>query len=501
MDPASLDDARREVRAILNSGIFAPTSRQALLLEYLFKKVVDGHAAELKEFTVALELFHKTAEFDSHTDATVRVEAHRLRKKIEKYYETVGRDSKLRVTLPLGQYILHFQPAPAAQPPVAMPPQPGATRHLRKLAFWASPVVVLLVLAGTQFARLPRPVISPPKHAQPGSPAEISAAPDPEPDAVRILVGHTGEPYVDNAGRQWQSDRFFHGGAVRKVSHEVFFRTSRPQLFRLVREGTFRYRIPLPPGEYEARLYFTDPDVPGVELGPERRFRIMTVWINGRMVSVFDLAAEIGCYADIRAFAHLRPNSDGILDILFQSARGPAAVSAIEILPMVNGEIRPVRIIAQRRPFLDNKSRLWFPDDYYSGGNYGDFPATIDGDVDPGVVSLDRSGDFEYFIPVPDAEYQINLYFGEAFHGPGHSGGGGVGSRVFDVLLNNEMVLRDFDILREAPPMRLVTRTFRHVRPDVRGKIHLTFSPKAHLASVRAIEILPEKSGSLAAAR
>ena len=493
----SLEDARREVQAVINSGFFAPSSRQAKLLEYLFDKVADGRAAELKEFTVAMELFHKPVDFDSHSDATVRVEAHRLRKKLEKYYETVGRHSELRAVLPAGQYVLEFQPAPlrresrvvaSAENEVGAP---SVAWTKRRAFLWVAAIaVVLLGVAGLQYARLTGP---PPKKAPPAAPlTESNTVPDPEPDAVRILVGHNGDAYVDNAGRRWQNDRFFQGGTVRKVNHEISFRTSRPHLFQRVREGTSRYRIPLPPGEYEMHLYFTYPDAPGIDLGPERRFRIMDIIVNGRQLGIYDLAAEIGGNADVRAFAHLRPNADGVLDVVFHSARGPAAVSAIEVFPMVQGKVRPVRIITQPRPFLDIKGRLWYPDDYYSGGSFGDFPATINGGVDPGMVSLDRAGDFEYFIPVPEGEYQVTLYFGEAFHGPGQSGGGGVGSRIFDVVLNNEMLLRNFDILREAPPMQLVTRTARRVRPDKQGKIHLAFSPKAHLASVRAIEVVPE---------
>jgi hypothetical protein len=500
-DAVSLDDARREIQAIVDSGIFAPTSRQALLLEYLFNKVANGREGDLKEFTVAVELFHKSEDFDSHLDATVRVEAHRLRKKLEKYYETFGRDRGLRAVLPAGQYVLQFQTASPESsrvngPPVlaaasrAVPEPKHKTLPLKAWIAGFLAAAALLGFAGLWYARLPRPLVIAKQAAAAGQ--DTVADPDPEPDAIRIMAGRTGLPFVDNAGRRWGDDRFFEGGVIRKVSHEILFRTSRPQMFQTVREGTFRYRIPLPPGEYEMHLYFTDPDVPGVELGPERRFRILAVRINGQHVLTFDLAAEIGCNADIRSFAHLRPNSDGILDVYFLSARGPAAVSALEILPMHHGEIRPVRVVAQPRPFLDIQKRFWNPDDYYSGGNFGDFPATINGGVDPGIFSLDRCGDFEYFIPVPEGRYQVNLYFGEAYHGRGQPGGGGVGSRVFDVLLNNEMLLRDFDILRQAPPMRLITQTARQVKPDWHGKIHLTFATKAHFASVRAIEVLPE---------
>ena len=69
---------RREVEEIIASGIFPSPSKQADLLMYLLDKTESGHAHELKEYIVAVELFGKPPDFDSNQDATVRVQAHRL---------------------------------------------------------------------------------------------------------------------------------------------------------------------------------------------------------------------------------------------------------------------------------------------------------------------------------------------------------------------------------------------------------------------------------------
>lgn len=42
--------------------------------------------------------------------------------------------------------------------------------------------------------------------------------------------------------------------------------------------------------------------------------------------------------------------------------------------------------------------------------------------------------------------YRVVLYFAEVYWGPGCPGGGGVGSRVFDVLLEGKTVLSSFDV-------------------------------------------------------
>src|SRR5260370_32346360 len=88
--PVSISEVQAEVRAIRSSHAFAQSRRHAKLLEYLCNKVLLGQQDEIKESTIALEIFGRTWEFDEKKDAIVRVEAHRLRKRLAKYYETEG---------------------------------------------------------------------------------------------------------------------------------------------------------------------------------------------------------------------------------------------------------------------------------------------------------------------------------------------------------------------------------------------------------------------------
>jgi hypothetical protein len=487
----SVEDARLEVEAVLNSGVFTRSSRQARLLEYLFEKMLTGEAADLKEYTIAVEVFGKPEDFDQHTDATVRVEAHRLRKKLQKYYDTSGRDRPLQVALPAGHYSLSFERGGDRRNTSRPKFSWFALRTLRRAAYWgiAAAGLVLAVLYYPSPGSEEVPVTAAPAPAV-ASVSDAVAIADPEPDATRILVGHAGEPYVDPAGRRWQSDRFFEGGTIRTVNHERISRTGRPVLFRKVREGTFSYGIPLSPGAYEMRLYFVDPDGPrGERL---ERGRIFEVVANGQgVLEGYDVAANVGYDADVRVFAQLRPNKEGLLDIRFNSIKSSAVVSAIEILPLDDGLPKPVRIIAQSHPYKDFVGRFWDPDDYYSGGRFDGYAAMIEGG-DPGIFSGERYGNFEYFIPVAEGEYQLTLHFGEAWFGPRQYGGGSVGSRVFDVLLNHEVILDKLDLLREGPPKTLISKTFRKVKPGRDGKIQLTFLSHKNWAAIRAIEVVPE---------
>src|SRR5207245_11182058 len=54
---------------------------------------------------IAVEAFGRPAEFDKRRDSIVRVEAHRLRKRLIQFYEQeAGADHEVRIDIPPGQY-------------------------------------------------------------------------------------------------------------------------------------------------------------------------------------------------------------------------------------------------------------------------------------------------------------------------------------------------------------------------------------------------------------
>jgi hypothetical protein len=82
---ASVAEVRDEIQAIRHSRLFAQSPRRIKLLEYLCDMVLLGRQDEIKETTIALEVFERSTEFDDKKDAIVRVEAHRLRERLTKY--------------------------------------------------------------------------------------------------------------------------------------------------------------------------------------------------------------------------------------------------------------------------------------------------------------------------------------------------------------------------------------------------------------------------------
>jgi TolB-like protein/Tfp pilus assembly protein PilF len=98
---------------ILNSPLFAGSPRQVRFLDYLVTNSLAGNASRLKGYTIAIEVFDRTEDFDPNLDAIVRVEATRLRNKLREYYDTPssmngGKEDHVRIDFPKGGYALNI---------------------------------------------------------------------------------------------------------------------------------------------------------------------------------------------------------------------------------------------------------------------------------------------------------------------------------------------------------------------------------------------------------
>jgi Tol biopolymer transport system component len=102
---------------VLASEVFAPAHGQQRLLRFLVEKYAHGQREQLKEYTIGVEAFDRGDNFDPRLDPIVRVEASRLRKRLHRYYETAGRDSRVRINLPRGAYVPVIVTRDAPQPP------------------------------------------------------------------------------------------------------------------------------------------------------------------------------------------------------------------------------------------------------------------------------------------------------------------------------------------------------------------------------------------------
>jgi len=91
---------------ILNSKEFAYSPIYSHYLKYLVEASIKGRV--LKETTIAIEVFSKEADFNPAEDTIVRSHTYSLRKKLERYYFTEGKNDKYRLKIPKGHYEAQF---------------------------------------------------------------------------------------------------------------------------------------------------------------------------------------------------------------------------------------------------------------------------------------------------------------------------------------------------------------------------------------------------------
>jgi len=101
-------EVRAQLARILESPQFSAAEGARRLLSYLVTQTLAGEADQLKEYTLALEVFGRDESFDPKINPSVRVEAGRLRRRLEHYYLTQGRADPVLIELPRGGYVPRF---------------------------------------------------------------------------------------------------------------------------------------------------------------------------------------------------------------------------------------------------------------------------------------------------------------------------------------------------------------------------------------------------------
>jgi adenylate cyclase len=128
-------DIKAELDRILASKGFATAGRLSRLIRYVVEKTLAGEADQLKEYAVGVEVFDRDDKYDPRLDSIVRVEAGRLRSRLDEYYNGEGAASPIRINLPRGGYVAQFETREAT-PAAAPEPMPVAAQKGRGWAAW-----------------------------------------------------------------------------------------------------------------------------------------------------------------------------------------------------------------------------------------------------------------------------------------------------------------------------------------------------------------------------
>jgi hypothetical protein len=356
LESASVEQERAELQAVLQSPLFVRSPALARLLACLCEKKFAGEGDQIKEYAIAVDVFGRHESFDQDVDSIVRVQANRLRKRLAEYYQAEGAGHRLRITIPVGQYVPVFGEVTEAQPSVKPTSPRGMPVSVRQAWLILGSVALIALLAVFAFLAKERTRLQPAtrSYVQTPAPAESSVG-LPVGNEIRVLAGAT-HGYVDRAGKQWSPDSYFTGGTPVASRVQHIWRTQDPAIYRNSRQGDFTYDIPLKAGIYELHLHFAEtfygPEDAG---GGGEGSRVLKMTANGKnILPELDVIADAGGArtADVKVFTGIRPADDGSLHLSFSSVKGSRAmVSAIELLPGVPGRMRPVRIVARDVPY------------------------------------------------------------------------------------------------------------------------------------------------------
>lgn len=100
---------RGELDRILASTEFRSSKRSQDFLRYIVEHALNGQAGTLKERTIGIEVFGRPVSYEPSEDATVRVKAGEVRKRLGLYYAQLGATDPIRIELPGGTYVPEFR--------------------------------------------------------------------------------------------------------------------------------------------------------------------------------------------------------------------------------------------------------------------------------------------------------------------------------------------------------------------------------------------------------
>ncbi len=106
MHPSQITFYRSAAQRIAGSEIFSASKVYQQLLLYLVERSLTGDTP--KETTIAIDVFGKDETFDPADSTLVRVNIYNLRKKLQEYYLTVGKEDKIWLKIPKGSYKVEF---------------------------------------------------------------------------------------------------------------------------------------------------------------------------------------------------------------------------------------------------------------------------------------------------------------------------------------------------------------------------------------------------------
>jgi hypothetical protein len=215
-----VEGRRLLVERVAASRYIGKSARLRDLFLYLCDRVLEGSAEQIHEQETGRNVFGRAPDYDTTSDNIVRVHASLLRKRLEQYFASEGRDEPVVIEIPKGNY------APVFRERVAVPELPGPIPETAgpRTRDWRIPA---LAIATVVFACSTIYLFMRTRTAEQQAPSELSGKP-----VVRQFWSQIIQPaqrtdivvddaaiglYQELSGRPMQLSEYFDRSYLRKL--------------------------------------------------------------------------------------------------------------------------------------------------------------------------------------------------------------------------------------------------------------------------------------------
>jgi hypothetical protein len=153
----SPNDSRWDlVQRVAASRFSKPTQLRDIFF-YICRRALTDPNAIIKEYEIGCNVLGRKEDFNPNDDNIVRVQFTHLRKKLEEYFSSEGKDEPVQIVVPKGSYLPRFEArrAPEVLPealPVHQTPAHESKPGLSKWVWAALALVCVLAMAGAYLA-------------------------------------------------------------------------------------------------------------------------------------------------------------------------------------------------------------------------------------------------------------------------------------------------------------------------------------------------------------
>ena len=103
-------DIERQLERILDNPKFLVADQLSRFLRFVVEETLAGRQNQIKQYTVGIKALGRDASFNPQADPIVRMQAHRLRRELSRYYKNDGASDPIKIEIPKGRYIPVFLP-------------------------------------------------------------------------------------------------------------------------------------------------------------------------------------------------------------------------------------------------------------------------------------------------------------------------------------------------------------------------------------------------------